>query len=404
MDAHLLKSRATRTIWVLLLIEFLDELVFGAREAAWPLISRDLGLTYAQIGVLLGVPLLFSNVVEPILGILADVWRRRALILGGGLCFVGALLLTGFSQGFTTLLVAFMVFGPASGAFVSLAQATLMDLAPHRHEQNMARWTFAGSVGVLAGSLAIGALAWLGWGWRGLFLAFAALAALLVAVAWRQPLDKPGAVVASPLAGLRQGLPAALALLRRAKVVRWLLLLEFSDLMLDILLGFLALYFVDVTGATPAQAGLAVTVWTGVGLLGDFLLIPLLERVSGLRYLRLSALLELLLFSAFLLAPGYGVRLALIGLLGFFNAGWYSILQGRLYSTLPEQSGAVLALKNVSGLFGALIPLALGLVAQRAGLGPTMWLLLLGPVALLVGLPSGQRGSEVGDQRSETRD
>jgi len=174
--------------------------------------------------------------------------------------------------------------------------------------------------------------------------------------------------------------------------------------MLDILLGFLALYFVDVAGATPAQAGLAVTVWTGVGLLGDFLLIPLLERVSGLRYLRLSALLELLLFSAFLLAPGFGVRLALIGLLGFFNAGWYSILQGRLYSTLPEQSGAVLALKNVSGLFGALIPLALGLVAQRAGLGATMWLLLLGPVALLVGLPSGQRETDIGDQRLETRD
>lgn len=400
----MMQRRATRTIWVLLLIEFLDELVFGAREAAWPLISRDLGLSYAQIGVLLGIPILVSNLIEPILGILADVWRRRVLILSGGLCFIGALLLTGFSRGFTTLLAAFMVFGPASGAFVSLAQATLMDLAPNRHEQNMARWTFAGSVGVLAGSLAIGALAWLGWSWRGLFLAFAALAALLVALAWRQPLDKPGAVLISPLAGLRQGLPGALALLRRTEVVRWLVLLEFSDLMLDILLGFLALYFVDVAGATPAQAGLAVTVWSGVGLLGDFLLIPLLERVSGLRYLRLSALLELLLFSAFLLTPSFGARLALIGLLGFFNAGWYSILQGRLYSALPEQSGAVLALKNVSGLLGALIPLVLGLVAQRAGLGPTMWLLLLGPVALLAGLPPGARGSEVEAQRLETRD
>jgi len=400
----MMQRRATRTIWVLLLIEFLDELVFGAREAAWPPISRDLGLSYAQIGVLLGIPILVSNLIEPILGILADVWRRRVLILSGGLCFIGALLLTGFSRGFTTLLAAFMVFGPASGAFVSLAQATLMDLAPNRHEQNMARWTFAGSVGVLAGSLAIGALAWLGWSWRGLFLAFAALAALLVALAWCQPLDKPGAVLISPLAGLRQGLPGALALLRRTEVVRWLVLLEFSDLMLDILLGFLALYFVDVAGATPAQAGLAVTVWSGVGLLGDFLLIPLLERVSGLRYLRLSALLELLLFSAFLLTPSFGARLALIGLLGFFNAGWYSILQGRLYSALPEQSGAVLALKNVSGLLGGLIPLALGLVAQRAGLGATMWLLLLGPVALLVGLPPGARGSEVEAQRLETRD
>ena len=39
-----------------LAIELLDELVFGAREAAWPLIRTDLDLTYLQIGVLLSVP------------------------------------------------------------------------------------------------------------------------------------------------------------------------------------------------------------------------------------------------------------------------------------------------------------------------------------------------------------
>lgn len=36
--------------FVLLVIEFLDELVFGVGEAAWPLIRADLGLSYAQIG------------------------------------------------------------------------------------------------------------------------------------------------------------------------------------------------------------------------------------------------------------------------------------------------------------------------------------------------------------------
>ena len=36
--------------------------------------------------------------------------------------------------------------------------------------------------------------------------------------------------------------------------------------------------------------------WSGLGLRGDFLLIPLLEKVRGLDYLRVSVLLELLLF------------------------------------------------------------------------------------------------------------
>jgi len=34
------------------------------------------------------------------------------------------------------------------------------------------------------------------------------------------------------------------------------------------------------------EAAASVAVWTGVGLLGDFLLIPLLERVKGMDYLR----------------------------------------------------------------------------------------------------------------------
>ena len=51
-------ARPTRGIVVLhcLLIEFLDEFIFGVREAAWPQIRSDLQLSYAQIGLLLGLP------------------------------------------------------------------------------------------------------------------------------------------------------------------------------------------------------------------------------------------------------------------------------------------------------------------------------------------------------------
>jgi len=153
------------------------------------------------------------------------------------------------------------------------------------------------------------------------------------------------------------------------------------------LLGYLALYFVDVVGVSEAEAGIAVAVWTVVGLLGDLLLIPLLERVRGLDYLRVSAVIELVLFTAFLLVPNIVLKLVILGALGFFNSGWYSILQGQLYSAMPGQSGAVLAVGNVFGLIGSLIPLAVGLLAEQVGLGGAMWCLLIGPLALLIGLP-----------------
>ncbi len=371
----------------LLLVEFVDEFVFGAREAAWPLIRSDLGLGYAQVGLLLGLPNLIANLVEPLLGILGDVWRRRVLILGGGVCYVLALLLVAASGHLAALLLAFIVLYPASGAFVSLSQATLMDLDPKRHELNMARWTVAGSVGVVAGALALGGAARLGLGWRGLFAGSAGLTLLALIVLWRLRFPTAPADDGEHAPTFRDGAAGALRALRRREVLRWLVLLECSDLMLDILLGYLALYFVDVARVSAAEAGLAVAVWTGAGLLGDFLLIPLLSRVLGLRYLRGSVLVELVVFPAFLLAPGFIPKLVLLALLGLFNAGWYAILQGQLYSAMPGRSGTVLTVRNAAGLIGSLIPLTLGLAAARFGLGATMWLLLLGPLALLLGLP-----------------
>ncbi len=380
-------------VFTLLAIEFLDEFVFGAREAAWPVIRTDLHLTYEQIGLLLSIPELVAAVIEPWLGILGDVWKRRIIVLGGGVFFMLSLLLTSVGLHFGVLLIAFVLFYPSSGAFVSLSQSTLMDLDPSRHEQNMARWTFAGSVGVVGGSLALGLLISAGRSWRDAYL-FAALFTLIVLIAvWRFPFAHPASAQHTEISALdlKTGILGAVRALRRGEVLRWLALLEFADLMLDVLLGFLALYLVDVVGMSEIQAGIAVTVWTGAGLLGDLVIIPVLERVRSLSYLRISAVVELALFAAFLLMPDFTLKLVILALLGIFNSGWYAILQGQLYTSMPGQSGTVLTVSNVFGLFGGLIPLSIGFIAERLGLNVAMWLLVLGPVAILVGLPRNRQ-------------
>ncbi len=392
--AHRTARRALIFTFTLLAIEFLDEFVYGAREAAWPLIRDDLRLTYAQIGLLLGLPGVIGNLIEPGLFILGDVWKRRAIVLGGGLAFTAALLLTAGATSFPLALLAFVLFSPASGAFVTLSQATLMDINPGREEQAMARWTLAGSLGVVIGALALGAAVALGGGWRGLFLAFTALALGLVLLAARQPYPN-GHPEKQARPGFREGLAGAARALRRGEVWRWLVLLEFSDFMLDVLLGFLALYFVDVAGVSPAIAGAAVAVWTGFGLMGDALLIPLLERVRGLRYLRLSAGMMLFLYPVFLLAPPLWAKFGLLALLGLLNSGWYAILQGQLYATMPGQSGTVMAINSVFGVVAATVPALLGLAAGRSGLPVAMGLLALGPLARMRGIPGGRGGWRV---------
>jgi len=162
-------------VLTLLAIEFLDEFVFGAREAAWPLIRDDLAeLCPGGYAVGLAQPRQqYRRAFPRRPGRRVEAPRSDP---GGGVFFALALLLTAASGTFSLLILSFALFYPASGAFVSLSQAALMDTDPARHEHNMARWTFAGSLGVVMGPLALGrrrCCAWAGatcspyWpGWR----------------------------------------------------------------------------------------------------------------------------------------------------------------------------------------------------------------------------------------------
>ena len=121
--------------------------------------------------------------------------------------------------------------------------------------------------------------------------------------------------------------------------------------------------------------------------------------MSGRRYLRASAFAVLAVYPAFLLVPSTPAKLALLVPLGLLNAGWYAIPKAGLYSALPGRSGTAVAVAGVGGLAGALIPAALGFLAAGVGLAPTMWLLLLAPVALLAGTPRRRAGRPRGRGR-----
>ncbi len=242
----------------------------------------------------------------------------------------------------------------------------------------MARWTFAGGIGAVAGPLLLAGFSQTGLGWRPLFVAFAVVALGLVAAVRRLP--------APPVDDHRPRLREALRAITRREVFRWLFLLELSDLLLDVFLGFLALYFVDDVGASREVAGLAVAVWTGAGLAGAAAIIPLLRRVDGLRYLRASAAATAVIFTAFLLVPAVEAKLALVAAIAVVNAGWYSVLQARLYGALAGASGLVL---TVGALFplNAMLPLGIAGLAERWGLAVALWPLLAAPLALLPLVP-----------------
>ena len=379
---------------IYLLIEFLDELVFGVGEVALPFIRDDLDLTYTQIGFLLSLPGIIAALIEPFIGILGDVWKRRVLISTGGILFTLSLFMTGASHSFIFLLSSFILFFPSSGAFVSLSQASLMDSDTTRHEQNMARWTFVGSLGILAGPLLLGLFVYFGFGWRGAYAALASFSTLCLLAALRYlPLDSVSTLSFPSLRVVFDGFRAAFTALQRAEVWRWLLLLEFADLMGDVLFSYLALYFVDVGRATETQAGIAVTGWLAMGLLSDFLFIPFIDRQKdSLKFVRITAFMEVFAFAIFLLTPGFIPKLVIVIIVNLCNTGWYPILQGRLYSSLPGQSASLMAIGSVTAPIAKFFPFLIGFLADQFGLQTAMWILLLGPIVLWIGLP--RRGNQ----------
>ena len=144
----------TAVLLAALAVELVDELVDGTKSAMLPLIRHDLALNYVQVGLLTAIPLIVGSLLELPMGVLSGSGgRRRRFILCGGLVFIAAVLAAGLAHSFAVLVIALTAFFPASGAFVSLTQAALMDAAPERQAQHMARWTLAGSAGAVAGPL-----------------------------------------------------------------------------------------------------------------------------------------------------------------------------------------------------------------------------------------------------------
>jgi FSR family fosmidomycin resistance protein-like MFS transporter len=353
------------------------------------------------------------------LGLVAGYGRRRhRYVLAGGALVLASLVAVALARSLGPLIAAFVAFFPASGAFVSLTEAALMDRDPSRRQQRMAAWNLAGSAGAVAGPLLLAAVLAMGGTWRVGYLALAGAAgAALAGAAIGGPAkatpgrngsrpdaphdgdhdsdhdcepdcepdsDHDRAEADEADAGSEERVSAgeALRALRTGQVARWLVLLQVSDLLLDVLTGFVGIYLVYVVHASPAQAAIGVAIRLGAGLAGDAVFVFLAGRISARTVLRASALAAGLLFPAFLVVGPLPAKLAILAALSVATSGWYPVLQASLYAQLPGRSGIAVFWSSVAGLVGALGPLAVGFAAQRFGLAPALACLAVTPVVI----------------------
>jgi MFS transporter, FSR family, fosmidomycin resistance protein len=363
---------------VLVGIDFFDELASGLPAAGAPELRAELGAGVAALTVaIFTTPLVLSLLVDVPLLLWAER-RPRGKMIALGLFGMGlSLVAAGMATSVLGFGLAFALFAPASGLACGLAQASLMDAEPDRREQNMAAWTFAGTLGDLFAPLAIaGAVLATGGhrlAWWTIGLALMAAAPLLAMRAL------PGGPAPSDDGAAPEPWQRAL---RNRKLLLWLAGVGLCGLLDEIYGAYAALSLRDRFPLDPSVVTKALTACTVGALLGLFVLQRLLASVSPARLLALSCVGSIVAHLAWLGSSSVTAAVGWMGVVGAFVSWQYPLAQAQAYRAAADRSGLVAALSPAVTGFELAAPLLLGLVAERWGLGVALAVLLVQPAGL----------------------
>jgi len=174
----------------LLLVRLADEsaifLLFGALES----FRADLGLSYAQAGLVLA-SIGPGALVGGVFSAAADRYSRRVIVAGGAFGLALSLVMFALGASFAVLVSGGFVMGMASTAMVDGAEVALVDMAGDDLRRYLARSNLLATVGDLLGPALVAATVALGLSWRVAFGAGAVLMALYGLALAGSPLPPP---------------------------------------------------------------------------------------------------------------------------------------------------------------------------------------------------------------------
>ncbi len=341
----------------LVLVDAADEWFSYLPAGAAPQIRVDLGLSYAQLGLLL--------VLVPAGGMLgnatlvaADFVSRRVIASSGALAYAACMAAFALGDSFAVLAVASFVWGAASDAFVHGAGLALADLAGDDLDATLAGKDLMGSLGTIASPLGVALAASAGIGWRPLFAAGAfAMVGFGVWLAF-QPLPAPAPGGHTPWSAIR-------GTLRDRRVWRMTVVLLLWETIEAPFLGLAAAALVATEGYSDGAAALLIGTWTLGATLGFAVMTVWPPR--GESTMRRAAVLRCVAIAAMAVAGipvVVGVAAFVVGLSG---ARFWVPYQSAVLRLRPDQRGTTWAVIAGLSIPGLAIPPLLGALADQQG-------------------------------------
>ena len=319
----------------------------------------DLGLSYGQAGWLLALLTLGGLIGSP-LAALADRGHRRLLAVGGTLAIAVGLLAFAAAAPFPVLVVAATVMGGASDVMIRPLESSLADTADGELDKLLGRQHLLSWAGdfVAPALLGIGAATVIGW--RGVFtitmVVFVAFAAFLAVTVFPEPAPPEDDDHTSLLRSAR-------TLLRHREL--WLLAAaEFALLPLDeAFLGFAVARAAAEGGNAPAQL-LAAGVTLG-GLTGA----TVVSRRGIDRPLVILGCSALVVGAMTTAAPlAMPATIAALALVGIGTAIVWAKVHHRMLTLVPSRSATVPTLVSLLSTPALLVPVAMGVTADRVSI------------------------------------
>jgi predicted MFS family arabinose efflux permease len=347
-----------------LLVRLADESAYFLPSGTLEAFRADLDLTYAQAGAVLAV-VAPGALVGGVFAAAADRFSRRAIAAGGTFGFAAALAAFALGGSFPVLVAAAFVMGCASTAMVDAAEVALVDVVGDDLRRYLARANLFATFGDLIGPGIVAGVAVAGLSWRWAFAIGAGLLAIYGAALAAVPLPPPDRSRTTEHPGPRSKVTAVLM-----DPAVWLLgliglLMGPFD---EPLVGFTIALLEQERGASAGAATLVAVVGLSGGLLTFTVLARRLERCPD----------DLLLGVGVVLMTGGAVTIAVLPLVPAvavaafaasigLNLAWLAV-QHRQLTVRPGQVGTTKAVLSTIEFCGFWIPVAVGAVADSAGL------------------------------------
>lgn len=367
--------------WALALViaeGFLGRLTFGMVSFGLPLYAASLGLSLAEIGLLISLRTVVAVVLKPLVGWLADRTSVRAVYLGGTLARVGAaaaLLAVGSLVGLCGVRV--LQGASAAGRDVASLSVIARDAA-HRVGSVYSWYATAKHVGGVGGAGAAGGiLAVTGNSYQMLFAIVLALSLLPVGAAWLALREVPDVATDRAMADAGEDRPgsgsawsATATLVRELRAPATLgMLAATSAFMVHGLLPVLA---TDYAGLTPGQTGAIYTLSAVVFLISGPVFGWIVDRYGHAICTTWRSLANVGSSVAFMVSPtlvGFAAAKTLDDSgKAAFRPAWATLIAG-IANRDPRQRSRRLAVLDTSETAGEAIgPALAGVLWQTGGI------------------------------------